>query len=76
MAAGIKAVVDIPVMVGGLLDDAALAAVVEQTLAEIGPVTPQMAGRVVGAVMKKVAASGASADAGKVKTLVESKMGA
>lgn len=54
------------------LDDAALAALVEQTLASMGPVTAKETGRVMGAVMK---AAGPTADAGKVRALVQSKLG-
>jgi uncharacterized protein YqeY len=56
------------------LDDAALGPIVEQALAGMGPLTPKDIGRAIGAVMKAVAASGASADAGKVRALVEARL--
>ena len=56
------------------LDDAALGALVEQTLATLGPVTSKDLGRATGAVMNAATAAGASADAGKVRTLLESKI--
>ncbi|HVS70576.1 MAG TPA: GatB/YqeY domain-containing protein [Phycisphaerae bacterium] len=56
------------------MDDAALAGLVEQTLAGMGPLTKKDAGRAMGAVMKAVAGAGASADAGKVRALVESRL--
>jgi hypothetical protein len=56
------------------MDDAGLEAVVGQTVAAMPGMTKKDAGRVMGAVMKAVAAAGASADAGKVKALVEAKL--
>ncbi|HVT82925.1 MAG TPA: GatB/YqeY domain-containing protein [Phycisphaerae bacterium] len=56
------------------MDDAALEALVTQTLAAQPGLTKKDAGRAMGAVMKAVAAAGASADAGKVKALVDSKL--
>jgi uncharacterized protein YqeY len=56
------------------LDDEALKAVVERALAPLMPLSQKDSGRAIGAVMKAVAATGASADAGKVRALVESKI--
>jgi uncharacterized protein YqeY len=56
------------------LDDAALDTLVTDTLATLGPLAPNQIGRAIGAVMKAVAATGAAADAGKVRALVESKV--
>src|SRR5262245_61096422 len=53
------------------LDDAALAALVDQTLAAMPGVTAKDSGRVMGAVLK---AAGGAADAGKVKALIQSKL--
>ena len=50
----------------------ALAAIVDQTIAEMGAVTPKDLGKVVGAVMKKVAGR---ADGGLVNRLVRSRLG-
>ncbi len=57
------------------MDDAGLARLAEETLASMGPLTQKEMGKAIGAVMKAVAAAGASADAGKVRALVESKIG-
>ncbi len=57
------------------MEDAALETLVSETLAGMGALTKKDSGRAMGAVLKAVAATGASADAGKVRTLVESKMG-
>jgi len=57
------------------LDDAALEKIAADTLATLGPITKKDQGRAIGAVMKAAAATGMSADAGKVRTLVESKIG-
>lgn len=56
------------------LDDAALAALVDQTLATLGPLTPKDQGRAIGAIMKAVTATGASADAGKVRALLDQRI--
>lgn len=56
------------------MDDAALERLVGETLAGMGPVTKKEMGKVTGAVMKAAAAAGASADAGKVRALLESKI--
>jgi uncharacterized protein YqeY len=56
------------------LDDATLQRVVSDALSALGPITKKDAGRAIGAVMKAVAATGASADAGKVRALIESKI--
>jgi uncharacterized protein YqeY len=57
------------------MDDAALEMLASEALAALGPLTKKDQGRAIGAVMKAVAAAGASADAGKVRGLVESKIG-
>ena len=57
------------------LDDAALVEIVDKTLASLGPVTKKDSGRVMGAVMKAAAATGMTADAGKVRALLETKIG-
>jgi uncharacterized protein YqeY len=57
------------------MDDAALAALAERALAPLGALTKKDMGRAIGAVMKAVAAAGAAADAGKVRALVETKIG-
>lgn len=54
------------------LDDAALSALVDQVLATMPGVTAKEGGKVIGAVMK---AAGGAADAGKVRALVQSKLG-
>lgn len=54
------------------LDDAALAALVDQTLATLGPITPKDQGRALGAVLKAVAATGAAADPAKVRERIQS----
>lgn len=56
------------------LDDAAIEQIVTQTLATLGSITKKEQGKAIGAVMKAISATGASADAGKVRTLVESKI--
>jgi uncharacterized protein YqeY len=56
------------------LDDAALGPIVEQALAPLQPLAPKDIGRAIGAVMKAVAASGGSADAARVRALVEKKL--
>jgi uncharacterized protein YqeY len=56
------------------MDDAVLAGLVDETLAPMGVITQKDMGRAIGAVMKAVAAKGASADAGKVRALVQSKV--
>jgi uncharacterized protein YqeY len=53
------------------LDDAALAALVDQTLAAMPGVTAKDSGKLIGAVMK---AAGGAADAGKVRALIQSKL--
>jgi uncharacterized protein len=57
------------------MDDAALEKLVSDTLAAMGPLSKKDTGRAIGAVMKAAAAGGASADAGKVRALIESKIG-
>ena len=56
------------------LDDAALEKIVADALAPLGPLTKKDQGKAIGAVMKAVAAGGASADAGKVRALVETRL--
>jgi uncharacterized protein YqeY len=56
------------------MDDAALETIVSQTLAGLPGLTRKDAGRAMGAVMKTVAATGASADPAKVKAIVEAKL--
>jgi uncharacterized protein len=56
------------------MDDAALEKVVAEALAPLGPLTKKDQGKAIGAVMKAVTASGLAADAGKVRSLVESKI--
>jgi len=56
------------------MDDASLDQLVNETLAVMGPVTKKDAGRAMGAVLKAASAAGASADAGKVRALLESKL--
>jgi uncharacterized protein YqeY len=56
------------------MDDAALEKLVSDTLASMGAVTRKDMGKATGAVMKAAAAAGASADAGKVRALLESKI--
>jgi len=55
------------------LDDAALEALVVQVLAGMGPVTPKESGKVLGTVLK---AAGGSADAAKVRALLEKHIAA
>ena len=54
------------------LADEALAAIVDQTIAEMGAATPKDMGKVMGAVMKKVAGR---ADGTLVNRLVRSRLG-
>jgi hypothetical protein len=54
------------------LADDALAAIVDQTIAEMGAATPKDMGKVMGAVMKKVAGR---ADGTLVNRLVRSQLG-
>ena len=54
------------------LGDDELAAIVDETIAESGAVTPKDMGKVMGAVMKKVAGR---ADGGLVNKLVRSRLG-
>lgn len=56
------------------IDDAALERIVTETLAGMGALTKKEQGKAIGAVMKAVAATGGSVDAGKVRALVESKI--
>ena len=56
------------------MDDAALEKLVADTLAGLGPITKKEGGKAIGAVMKAVAATGAVADAGKVRAFIESKL--
>ena len=57
------------------MDDAALEKLVTETLAGMGPLTAKDLGRATGGVMKAVAAGGMAADAGKVRALIETKIG-
>jgi uncharacterized protein YqeY len=57
------------------MDSAALERLATETLAGLGPITRKEMGRAIGAVMKAVAAAGQSADAAKVRALVEAKIG-
>lgn len=50
------------------MDDAALEAIVKQTMDELGATDPKKSGQLVGAVMKKVKGQ---ADGGRVKVIVE-----
>jgi uncharacterized protein YqeY len=54
------------------LGDDELAAIVDETIAETGAATPRDMGKVMGAVMKKVAGR---ADGGQVNRLVRSRLG-
>jgi uncharacterized protein YqeY len=56
------------------VDDATLEKVGGEAIAAMGPLTRKEMGKAIGAVMKAVAATGGSADAGKVRALVESKI--
>ena len=56
------------------LDDVTLEKVVNEALAPLGALTKKDQGKAIGAVMKAVAATGASADAGKVRALVEARI--
>ena len=56
------------------MDDASLEKVVAEALAPLGALTKKDQGKAMGAVMKAVAATGASADAGKVRALVEARL--
>jgi len=56
------------------IDDAQLAQIVEQTLAAGGITAKKDTGRAMGTVMKAVAATGLSVDAGKVKALVDARL--
>jgi len=56
------------------LDDSAIEQIVSQTLASLGTISRKEQGKAIGAVMKAIAASGATADAAKVRALVESKI--
>ena len=56
------------------LDDAALEGIVNQTLASQALTAKKDAGRAMGAVMKAVAATGMSADAAKVRALLDAKL--
>ena len=57
------------------ISDEALAKIATDVLAALGPLTKKDTGRALGAVIKAVAAAGLSADAGKVRALVETKIG-
>lgn len=57
------------------VDDATLERVASEALSGLGALTKKDQGRAIGAVMKAVTALGMSADAGKVRSLVESKIG-
>ena len=56
------------------LGDAELETLVEGALAAMGPLTKKDMGKAIGAAMKAVAGSGGSADAAKVRALIESKI--
>ncbi len=56
------------------MDDAALETLVSETVAGLGTLSKNDLGRATGAVMKRVAATGMSADAGKVRALLETKI--
>jgi uncharacterized protein len=56
------------------MDDATLEKLVADALAPLGPLTKKDQGKAIGAVMKAVTATGLAADAGKVRTLIESKI--
>ena len=57
------------------VSDDDLGKIAADALAALGPLTKKDAGRALGAVLKAVAAAGLSADAGKVRSLVETKIG-
>jgi uncharacterized protein len=57
------------------LDDSALEKLVGDTMSGLGAISKKDMGRAIGAAMKAVTATGMSADAGKVRALVESKIG-
>ena len=52
-----------------------LAKLAADALSALGPLTKKDMGKAIGAVMKAVSATGMTADAGKVRALVESKIG-
>jgi uncharacterized protein len=56
------------------IDDASMEKIVGEVLHGLGPVSKKDQGRVIGAVMKAIGATGMSADAGKVRASVESKL--
>ena len=56
------------------IDDAALEKIVADTLAAQNLTAKKDAGRAMGTVMKAVAATGLSADAAKVRTLVDARL--
>jgi uncharacterized protein len=55
--------------------EAELERIVTEALAGLGPLTKKDMGRAMGTAMKAVSAAGLSADAGKVRSLVETKIG-
>jgi uncharacterized protein YqeY len=57
-----------------VMEDGALEKLAAEALVPLGSLSGKDVGRAIGAVMKAVAAAGASADAGKVRALVESKV--
>jgi uncharacterized protein YqeY len=56
------------------MDDAALDKLVTDSLMGLGTLTAKDQGKAMGAVMKAVAASGASADPAKVRKLIEARL--
>jgi len=57
------------------VSDDSLDKIAADALAALGPITKKDTGRAIGAVMKAVTAAGLTADAGKVRALVEAKVG-
>ncbi len=56
------------------MDDATLEKIVTETMAGLGVVTKKESGKAMGAIMKAVAATGGTADANKVRALIESRI--
>lgn len=56
------------------MDDAALSALIDKTLPDLGPLAKKDLGRAIGAIMKAIAQTGLTADAGKVRAILETKM--
>jgi uncharacterized protein YqeY len=57
------------------VDDETLEKIANETIKVIGPLSRKDMGKAIGMVMKDVAAAGFSADAGKVRALLETKIG-